>query len=337
MQPNQRAFLIIVIVLLVFTGVGLVVTTEWGARNVTSDGPASKIPQSPVDLSQFHAAQAISQLAATPEEQDLARDALRKADHEVDFAFASALYAASFQPIPSTPEIKSILDRISKGEQSDNEVSAEVARLTKLLAAAKDVQKESVTQQLDLAKARQELIEDEIADGHSDLERAGGDPQNRVQRMVDEYNTSEQISGGQLDLSIVGKQGNSTVPASSSFLSRAHALYEVQLLVRQISQQEQSAINLAGSFSLGHDKLELQLEKAQSEERKKLAGAAPVSNSATGPTAAPSSPASPSGRNSQDISSYKSMTLLQKRMSGMDNRIRNEQDLAGIYARWGTL
>ncbi len=334
MPANQRAILIIVIVLLALTGAGLVITTEWGARAVSSTGPASKLPQSPVDLSQFHAAQTLSQLAATPEEQDQARDALRDADHEVDFAFASALYAASSQPIPSTPEIKSILDRISKGEQEDNEVSAEVARLTKLLASAKDNQKESVTQQLDLAKARQELIEDGIADGHSDLERAGGDPQNRVQRMVDEYNASEQSSGGQLDLSIVGKQGNSTVPATSSFLSRVHALYQLQLLVGRLQQQEQDAVDLGGSFSLRHDKLELQLEQAQSEQRKKSAGAPPAAASTGSSTGASSNPP---GHTNEDISSYKSMTLLQKRMSGMDNRIRNEQDLAGAYAQWGAL
>ena len=61
-------------------------------------------------------------------------------------------------------------------------------------ASAKEKQKEALTQQLDLAKSRQELIEDEIADAHQDLERAGGDPQSRVQRMVDEYNASEQAA-----------------------------------------------------------------------------------------------------------------------------------------------
>src|SRR4029077_4090714 len=121
-------------------------------------------------LRQFHAAQALSQLAATPEEQDLARDALRKADHEVDFAFASALFAAASQPVPSTPEIKGILERISKGEQEDAELNADVARLTKLLAGAKDDQKEALTQQVDLHKTRQELIEDKPAADHQNLE-----------------------------------------------------------------------------------------------------------------------------------------------------------------------
>src|SRR5258708_19608248 len=196
MQSNQRAILVVLIALLVLTGAGLALTTEWGARTVSSNGPASKLPQSPVDLRQFHAAQALSQLAGTLEEQDLARDALRKADHEVDFAFAAALYTASSQPVPSTPEIKVILERISKGEQDDAELNADVARLTKLLAGAKEEEKEDLTQQLDLAKTRQELIEDELADAHQDLERAGGDPQNRVHRMVDEYNASKQRTAG---------------------------------------------------------------------------------------------------------------------------------------------
>ena len=35
MQSNQRAILIVLIALLVLTGAGLVVTTEWGARTVS--------------------------------------------------------------------------------------------------------------------------------------------------------------------------------------------------------------------------------------------------------------------------------------------------------------
>ena len=238
MQSNQRAFLIVLIVLLVLTGAGLFVTTEWGARTVSPAASPSNSAQSPVDLQQFRNAQSLAQLAATPEEQDLARDALRKADHEVDFAFASALYTAASQPVPSTPEIKAILERISKGEQEDAELNADVARLTKLQASAKENQKEALTQQLDLAKSRQELIEDELADAHQDLERAGGDPQSRIQRMVDEYNASEQSSGGQLDLSIVGRQASSALPVSDSFLSRVRAAYALHSIVGRLSQEE---------------------------------------------------------------------------------------------------
>lgn len=328
MHSNQRVILIILIVLLVFTGAGIVTTTEWGARAVSQSAPQSNIAQSPVDLQQFHNAQALSQLAATPEEQDLARDALRKADHEVDFAFAAALYMAASQPIPSTPGIKSILERISKGEQEDAGLNADVARLTKLVAGAKENQKETLTQQLDLAKSHQELIEDEIADAHEDLERAGGDPQRRIQRMVDEYNASEQSSGGQLDLSIVGKQAGAASPASDSFVSRARAWYALRTIGGRLNREERNAAAFAAVFSGTHDKLEGQLEQAQSQQKKNSVDA--PANSATGPSSANS-------QTSDAISSYKSLTAMQKRMSGLDSRIRNQQDLAGVYAQWSAL
>jgi small-conductance mechanosensitive channel len=334
MRANQRAILIVLIALLVLTGAGLVVTTEWGARTVSPGSSRSSSAQSPVDLQQFRTAQSLAQLAATPEEQDLARDVLRKADHEVDFAFTSALYAATSQPIPSTSEIKAILERISKSEQEDAELNADVARLTKIVAGAKNDQKEALIQQLDLAKSRQELIEDELADAHQDLERAGGDPQSRIQRMVDEYNASEQSSGGQLDLSIVGRQANSALPVSYSFLSRARAWYSLQSIVGRLNQEEQHAAAEVSALSGTHDKLEQQLEQSQSQQKKKMADASARNASKGNPA---NGAASVSGQTSDAISSYKSLTALQKRMSGLDSRIRNQQDLAGAYKQWSAL
>jgi small-conductance mechanosensitive channel len=334
MQPNQRTILMVLIALLVLTAAGLVVTTEWGARTVSQASSPSNVTQSPVDLTQFHDAQALSQFAATPEEQDLARDALRKADHEVDFAFAAALYTASSQHISSTPEIKAILERISKGEQENAGLNEDVARLTKLVAGAREDQKEGVEQQLDLAKSRQELIEDELADAHEDLERAGGDPQSRIQRMVDEYNASEQSSGGQLDLSIVGRQASSALPVSYSFLSRARTWYALHSIGGRLSREERDAATSAASFSKSHDELEQQLEQAQSKQKAKM-GDASAGNELAGNSA--KTPSSTSSQTSDAISSYKSLTAMQQRMSGMDSRIRNQQDLAGVYGQWSAL
>jgi small-conductance mechanosensitive channel len=331
MQTNQRFILIVLIALLVLTAGGLVVTTEWGSRTVAPVSSPSNATQSPVDLTQFHDAQALSQLAATPQEQDLARDALREADHEVDFAFAAALADAASQRIPSTPEIKAIQERITKSEQEDAESNTDVAHLTQLLAHAKESQQEDLTQELDLAKSRQELVEDELADAHQDLERAGGDPQSAVQRMVDDYNKSEQSSGGQLDLSIVGRQANSAEAASYSFLSRARAWYELHSLGGRLNQQEQGASASATAFSKSHDELEQRLEQAKTQQRKKSA-TAPAGNAAAGNSGNTAS--SPSNQTSEAISSYKSMTVLQKRMSSLDDRIRNQQDLAGTYGQW---
>jgi small-conductance mechanosensitive channel len=334
MSSNRRAVLIGLIVILGLTGSGIVLTTEWGARTVSSTRASQQVSQSPVDLSQFRNTQSLAELAATPQEQDLARDALRKADHEVDFEFTSALYRASSKKVASTPEIKAILDRISKDEQDNAQLDAEVERLTKLAASAKDAQKEGITQQLDLTKSRQELVEDEIDDAHQDLERAGGDPQKQVQRMVDEYHASEESSGGQLDLSIVGKKSGSTQPASASFISRAQAWYALRPVVGGLDQAQQQASNSIATFSKSHDDLEQQLNQRKLQQSQKQ-DAAPQTN-APG-NAAATAPSNASSQTSEAISSYKSMTILQKRMSGLDSRIRNQQDLASIYSQWHDL
>jgi small-conductance mechanosensitive channel len=333
MSSERRATLIILIVVLLLTGAGIVLTTEWGARTVTSPRAAQKAAQSPIDLSQFRNTQTLAQMAATPQEQDLARDALRKADHEVDFEFTSALYRASSQNVVPTPAIKAAQDRISKDEQENAQLDADVARLTKAVASAKDDQKESVTQQLDLTKSRQELVEDEIEDAHADLERAGGDPQRAVQRMVDEYHASEQASGGELDLSIVGRQAGSAQPASASFISRARAWYALRTVVDGLNNAEQQAANSIATFSKTHDSLEEELNQKKAQQSQKFQPAAP--GNAAGTIAAASSPAA--NQTSDAISSYKSMSMLQKRMSGMDSRIHNEQDLATIYSQWHDL
>jgi len=334
MRLQQRILLVVLSALLVFTAAGLVLTSEWGNRAVSLGGGSANAAPPPVDLTPFHTAQSLAVLAATPEEQDLARDALRKADHEVDFAFAAALYDAGSQPVPSTPEIKAILERISKAEQQVAGMDAEVARLTKLLAAAREDQKEALTQQLDLAKARQELNEDELADADEDLERAGGDPRGRVQRMLDEYNASEQSSGGQLDLSIVGRQASSALPASNAFLARARAWYALHGIAARLIRAGQDANAAAARFSKAHDDLEQQLEQAQSEQSKKLGGSS--SNDASR-TKSGGVDNSASSQTSAAIASYRSLTALQKRMSGLDNRIQNQQNLASTYNQWSAL
>jgi small-conductance mechanosensitive channel len=124
------------------------------------------------------------------------------------------------------------------------------------------------------------------------------------------------------------------LPVSSSFLSRARAWYALQLVVERLSQEERAGAAAAATFSGRHDQLEAQLQQSQSEQRKKMANAPPGSAS-TGKSPSGASPAS--SQTSDAISSYKSMTALQKRMSSLDSRIRNQQDLAGIYGQWSAL
>src|SRR6202521_5477840 len=140
MQTHQRTFLIVLIALLVFAGVGLLITSDSGNRAI--HGPDRQAaPQSDVDLQPIQTAQALVPLAYGPDEQGLARDALRVADHEIDIAFTSALEEAAAKPLATSPEIRAILARIATAEKSVAELDTEIARLTKLIASASENQK----------------------------------------------------------------------------------------------------------------------------------------------------------------------------------------------------
>ncbi len=325
MQSNQRTVLIVLIALLVLSGAGFVLTGSLGDRGVSLTPGKAGQESSPVNLQQFQIAQALAAFAATAEEQDLARNALRQADHEVDFAFTDALSEAASQPLPSTPEIKAIQKRISEAQQRVTDLGADIARLTKSQAGAKESQKSALADQVDLANARLELNQDELADANQDLQGAGGDPQSRIQRLVDEHNTANKNSNGQPGFGSVGTQAGSTIAASNSFLSLVRAWYALHSLVKRLGQGAQEANAAAAAFSKQHDALEEQLEQAQSQQTKKMADL-PSGSGSPAPT-----------DTSAAISTYKSLTAMQRRMSTLDTRVRNQEDLSGTYTKWSGL
>ncbi len=334
MQSHQRTFLIVLIGLLVLVGVGVVVTTDRSNRAGPASNSAPGASQSPVNMRQLQTAQSLAPFASGSEEQGLARDALRLTDHEVDLAFTAALYEAASQPPPSSPAIRAILERIAASEKQVAEGDAEVARLTKLLAAAHDTEKRALTQQLELAKARQQLNEDELTDADQDLARAGGDPQSRIQQMVDEHNSAEHESGGEMDTSAVGSQAGSRVPTSNSLVARARAWNELRQDLGRLRQAQQGASASGVALAGRHDDLERQLTQALSQQSNTLANA--HSGDAGGGASAAASSASPDEADAT-LSSLRSLSASQKRIARLDNRIQDDQDLAKIYGQWGAL
>src|SRR6185369_15347063 len=120
----------------------------------------------------------------------------------------------------------------------------------------------------------------------------------------------------------------------TSFLSRARAWYVLNSVARRLGDAERQAAASAASFSGRHDKLEQQLEEAQSQQSKQME----AGFSAPAPSGdSKGAPASASKGVSSAISSYKSLGALQKRLSGLDRRIANEQELAAVYSQWNAL
>jgi len=328
MQPHHRTFLFVLIGLLVLAGAGLVFTSDWGTRVRPVATRAPGVGASPVDMSPLQTARALAPLAVTPEEQELAGDALRLSDHEIDLSFAAALYLAASQPPPSDPQLRALQAKMEAAEKRVTEGEAEVAHLTQHLAAARESEKAAVSQQLEVAKARLELSQDELDDAKEDLARAGGDPESRIQRMVDEHNAAEHDAPGGGPAIVPPGNQTAALASSGSILAEVSEWNALRTLRARLRQAQQDATAAAATLSLRHDDLEQRLDNAKTQPAKTPAGAEP-GNAAPGPAG--------TATTDTTLSQLRRLSDLQKSVAGFDRRVRDEQDLAAIYGQWGAL
>src|ERR1051326_3347353 len=193
MKPTQKISAIVLVVLLGVTGYGLYETSRPSGTPLAPAGAkeASGAPQTPVvDQTPLLYAQRLAQLATDDDEKPLAQEALRLADHEVDIAFAQALRDAADHPPVLSPEARAIQAKLLQAEQAFAADKAQVDQLTEGVAKATGDKKDQLEDELQVAKAQLELDKDEVDDGQQDLIRAGGDPQARIQQMVEKNNAA---------------------------------------------------------------------------------------------------------------------------------------------------
>ena len=169
-------------------GVALLLLTSVAAYFATRDsgtGPATT-PASRrnplVDDRLVETARRLSAVADTVEEQDLAREALELADHELDQAFATALRQAAAVPPPATGALLDLNNRIARLKARMAAYQKRITQLTPQAAAD-----ERVAEELAVLKAQQNLDEDEREDAQQDLERQGGDRHATLERALEQH------------------------------------------------------------------------------------------------------------------------------------------------------
>jgi small-conductance mechanosensitive channel len=154
-----------------------------------------------VDQRPWQTIESLAPLAVSAEEQSLAREAERLADHDVDQNFALALRQASFQNHTLTGDALAAQKKVTQLQALVKEDQARVDALTDKLKQPNGTI--AASDDLDVAKAQLQLENDELADANEDLARLSGDKRPQIQQELTARQAAmkkydSQASGGQI-------------------------------------------------------------------------------------------------------------------------------------------
>lgn len=279
-----------------------------------------------VDLSPLKTAQQLAPLADTPEEQALAKDALRLADHAIDVAFDAALHDAETHPVTLSKEAQEIQARLRKAQQLLDAADAQVRQLTAEEGKATGEKKSELGDQLAIAQQDEELAKYEVDDANADLIRAGGDPKGRIQKMKQEHEAATHE----------GEKASAPTPISYNergLVNRFQQWFALHGKRKMILQARADAESAAENLADRHDALDerTEKEKASSEDLEAHAEGADA-DQRLGVRKKRSR-----AETSALLEKTKKIADAQKALITIDSRIDDQKELADLYGQWDAI
>jgi small-conductance mechanosensitive channel len=335
MKAYQKAILGALVALLLLSLTAVLLTRGWAnyrerlrAMRIASGNAADLVDTHALDTAQQAAA-----LAVTDTEQGYALEAMRLADHSVDLAFAAAMKDAADNPPPSTPAIRQSAARVKAAESSVATDQDLVAQLTQKVAKARRRKKRPLQDALNLAQAQLSLDQDELAEAHQDLIRAGGDRQAIIQKQLDRHEASAaHASKTPSPGSGAAAATSATTPVeltkASTVWAQLNALLSLRAKEKLLREAEQNALARSTGLSASRDALQKEFgeEKAQ---KKILHGKAREAPAAGNPETAAGGP-----EPNEALSYVRLLAEDQKTLITFNKRIEGEQQLARVYSNW---
>ena len=317
MRALKNLPLVIVILLLALSIVATYLTRDVNTSRVAGKKPAANNQAPLVDDRLLQTARQMISVAETNDEQNLAAEALRLADLEVDHAFAAAVReAAAKATVPASGPLKQLTDHITETKLRMVADQARIAKLTKdaeTSAAAGD--------QLELAKAQLALDQDELDDAQEDLARQGGDQQAKIQQALAAHEAEDHQTA---------QTPKAPPPGGTATLSeQVQRWFTLADRKKQVDAAHQQAANYAAAFEREHDTLD------------KLIKNQPVPD--TNAAAPPSSDdvADDDVDQQEDtatmVARLRHLSDQKKSLTSLDQRIQDSQQLADVYKRWTTV
>jgi len=313
MKSKERVVAIVLALLLGGSIYALVRTRDAHNPEVSkSSATAERAPL--VDQTPLLTAQQFAKMPTSAEEQPLAEEALRLGDQEMDLAFAAAVRDAQMHPPVLSAEAKEIQTHVRKAEDALDADKKRVDQLTAEDAKASGSRKGALDDQLDVAKAQLELDQDEADESKQDLMRAGGDPQGRIQSMVDEHEAASHAS----DATHVTVSTPVEPRGLIHLFQQWSTLHQKQL---QLWRAKQDAERSAAALAVKHAALEAQVNAA----REQSSSAAPAKSAGTGRTREESA---------ATVEITKRRANEQKTLTSLNKRIDDQKQLADVYGKW---
>lgn len=325
---------IVLLLLMAAAVVGLFWTRELPGENEEASAASTKksavkkaavTQRRLVDLRPLQTARFMATMAGTTEEQALAHEAEKVGDHEVDLAFLDALRTAQENPPPLSPEAKEISARKAKAEKALQDDQANIALLTRKLAAAPESQKDNLQDQLDVSKAQMELDQDELDDATEDLEQAGGDPESKIKRLQAEHEAGDHNvapAGSAVNPHEQNYEANTLLSVIQAWQALRQKNASLQQARDETSQKQQRLAQRHGALTEKVEKEKEDRETAKQQAR----GFASSGKSASRDESKAAATAA--------LGSLKQYTRDQKNLADLGRRVQDEQDLSDIYASW---
>ena len=278
-----------------------------------SNGPAGT--HSLVDQKPWQTIESLAPLAISAEEQSLAHEAARLADHEVDQAFALALRQAAFQTRTLTGDALAVQQRVTQLQALVKEDQTKVDALTASLKQPNGTTADS--DDLDVAKAQLQLDSDELGDANEQLSRASGDKRGQIQQeltarqaAMKKYDAAQANTGGQIAVLSARRYG--------TLYGRVSAWFDQSSRMNLIRQAKAETDADIAALSAKHAAFEKQA----------AAAAANINASATaGPATAQDTIKSRVARMAQ-AHAYSQMHSI------ADDQLQTQQQLSAVYGKW---
>ena len=270
------------------------------------DWTGAYVPPGVVDQRPWQTAATLAALAQSAEEKELAREAERLADHEVDQAFSQSLRQASLEKPNLSGKALALQQRVAELQETVKNDQARVASLS--AGAGRPAGAVSDGSDLEIAKAQLGLDQNELTDSIEDFARESGDQRVKLQQEL----AAREAAMKQYRDSASKEDGQTAVASAEQYKTFAQQLATWRSLRNRkqlIAQAEQLA--RADVAALTADQASLKTE------------AAGIGDKVVGESS------------SERIDRLRQISAQKNIQSILNDRLGAHQQLVALYGRWG--